>query len=95
MTEAAARERGDNVKVKTVDTSSWYSNRRIRQPAGLAKTVIDADSDKILGAHLLGAHADEVINIFALAVRFGISASEIRQMIYTYPTSGSDVPYML
>ncbi len=95
MTEAGARERGDNVKVKTVDTSSWYSNRRIRQPAGLAKTVIDADSDKILGAHLLGAHADEVINIFALAVRFGISASEIRQMIYTYPTSGSDVPYMV
>ncbi len=95
MTEAAARERGANVKVKTVDTGSWYSNRRIRQPAGLAKTVIDADSDTILGAHLLGAHSDEVINIFALAVRFGISASELRHTIYAYPTSGSDVPYML
>lgn len=95
MTESSAREHGVNVKVKTIDTSSWYSNRRIRQSAGLVKTVIDADSDKLLGAHLLGAHSDEVINLFALAVRFGISARELRHMIYAYPTGGSDIPYML
>lgn len=95
MTESAARESGANVKVKTVDTTGWYSNRRVRQPVGLLKTVIDADTDKVLGAHLLGVHADEVINLFALAVRFGISAGELRHMIYAYPTSGSDVPYML
>ncbi len=95
MTESAARESGVNVNVKTVDTTSWYSNRRVRQPVGLVKTVTDADTDRILGAHLLGAHADEVINIFALAVRFGISARDLRHMIYAYPTGGSDVPYML
>ena len=95
MTEAAARARGGNVKVKAVDTTSWYSTRRIRQPVGMVKTVIDADTDNLLGAHLLGAHSDEVINVFALAVRFGISARELRHMIYAYPTGGSDVPYML
>ncbi len=42
-----------------------------------------------------GAHAEEVINLFALAVRFGIAAKELRQMIYAYPTSASDVPHML
>ena len=52
-------------------------------------------SDRILGAHLLGVHAEEVINLFALAVRFGITAKDLRQMIYAYPTSGSDIPYML
>ena len=95
LTEATAREHGVNVKVKTVDTSSWYSNRRIREPVGLVKTLVNADTEKIVGAHLLGAHADEVINLFALAVRFGIPALELRHMIYAYPTSGSDVPYML
>lgn len=95
MTESAARKRGGNVKVKTTDTTSWYSNRRVRQPVGLVKTVTDADTDKLLGAHLFGPHSDEVINIFALAVRFGISARELRHMIYAYPTSGSDVPYMV
>jgi len=40
-------------------------------------------------------HAEEVINLFALAVRFGITAKDLRQTIYAYPTSGSDIPYML
>ena len=95
LTEQAARDQGLNVRVETGDTTGWYSNRRIRESVGMFKTVVDADSDRVVGAHLLGAHVEEVINIFALAVRFGITAKELRQMIYAYPTSGSDVPYML
>ncbi len=95
LTEKAAREKGIAVRVESGDTSGWYSNRRVREPVGMFKTVIEADSDRILGAHLLGVHAEEVINLFALAVRFGIPAKDLRQMIYAYPTSGSDIPYML
>lgn len=95
LTEKAARDKGLRVRIETGDTTGWYSNRRVREPVGMFKTVVDADSDRVLGAHLLGAHVDEVINIFALAVRFGIGAKELRQMIYAYPTSGSDVPFML
>lgn len=95
LTEKAAREQRIAVRVESGDTSGWYSNRRVREPVGMFKTVIDADSDRVLGAHLLGVHADEVINLFALAVRFGITAKDLRQMIYAYPTSGSDIPYML
>ncbi len=95
LTEKAARAQGLAVRIETGDTTRWYSNRRIRESVGMFKTVVDADSDRVLGAHLLGAHADEVINIFALAVRFSIAAKELRQMVYAYPTSGSDVPHML
>lgn len=95
LTEKAARDKGLNVRIESGDTTGWYSNRRVREPIGMFKTIVDADSDHVLGAHLLGAHVEEVINIFALAVRFGITAKELRQMIYAYPTSGSDVPYML
>ena len=95
LTEKAARAQGLAVRIETGDTTRWYSNRRIRESVGMFKTVVDADSDRLLGAHLLGAHADEVINIFALAVRFSIAAKELRQMVYAYPTSGSDVPHML
>ena len=95
LTEKAAREQRISVRVESGDTSGWYSNRRVREPVGMFKTVIEADSDRILGAHLLGVHAEEVINLFALAVRFGITAKDLRQMIYAYPTSGSDIPYML
>lgn len=95
LTEKAARDKGLRVRIETGDTTGWYSNRRVREPAGMFKTLVDADSDRVLGAHLLGAHVDDVINIFALAVRFGIGAKELRQMIYAYPTSGSDIPHML
>lgn len=94
LTEAAARRQGLDVLVECGETGDWYSNRRVREPAGMFKTVVDAASDRVLGAHLLGTHAEEVINVFALAVRFGIPARELRQMIYAYPTSGSDLPYM-
>jgi glutathione reductase (NADPH) len=48
-----------------------------------------------LGAHLLGSHAEEVINIFALAIRHGFRADDLTDMVYTYPTSGSDIRYMV
>ncbi|MFN2517157.1 MAG: hypothetical protein ABR556_13190 [Pyrinomonadaceae bacterium] len=42
-----------------------------------------------------GQHADEVINIFALAIRFGLKAEDLKTMIYSYPTSASDLSYMV
>lgn len=57
--------------------------------------LVEDESQQILGAHLLGPHAEEVINIFAVAVRFGIRADELKQMLFAYPTSASDVVHML
>lgn len=95
LTEANARLRGHTVQVRTEDTSGWYANRRVREPVAMYKTIVDRDTDLVLGAHLLGSHADEVINLFALAIRFGIPTSDLKRMIYAYPTSGSDIAYML
>ena len=95
LTEKAARAKGIDIRVEAGDTTSWYSNRRIRQPVGMFKTIVAAETGAVLGAHILGTHAEEVINLFALAIRFGITATDMRQMIYAYPTSASDVSYML
>ncbi len=59
------------------------------------KALIEEESDHILGAHLLGPRADEVINLFALAIRLRIPARELQQVIFAYPTYGSDVRFML
>ena len=95
ITEAEARQQGIEVRVQCGDTSGWYSNRRVRESVGMYKTVIEAKTDRLVGAHLLGTHADELINLFALAVRLELPATELRHMIYAYPTSMSDIPYML
>lgn len=95
LTEAGARQQDLHVQVKCEDTSDWFSNRRIREPAAMFKTVVEKETDRILGAHLLGPEAPDVINIFALAVRHGLTAADLRHMIYAYPTCSSDVSHML
>jgi glutathione reductase (NADPH) len=93
--EEAARDRGLKFKVKHEDTSSWYSSRRVNLPHSGYKVLVDEDSGQILGAHLLGLHAEEVINLFALAIRTGLKADDLRRVPYGYPSSSSDVRYMV
>ena len=59
------------------------------------KVLVEEGTERILGTHLLGPHADEVINLFALAMRARLPASGLKEAIFAYPTSGSDVSYML
>ena len=59
------------------------------------KVLIEEGSERILGAHLLGPHGEETINLFALAMRSGLRASNLKEMLFAYPTHASDVRYML
>lgn len=95
LTEAEARAQGRDIRVKCEDTASWFSNRRVQEPAAMFKTIVDTVTDRVLGAHLLGPDAADVINLFALAVRHDLTATDLKHMIYSYPTSSSDVSYML
>lgn len=49
----------------------------------------------LLGAHVVGPQAEEVINVFALALRQRMRATDLREMLWAYPTHGSDVQYMV
>ena len=57
--------------------------------------MIDEESVLIVGAHLGGPHVDEVINIFALAIRHGLTADDLKTTMFAYPTGASDVGSML
>jgi glutathione reductase (NADPH) len=95
LTEEAARTQGLRFQTHYQDTSEWFTARRVGETASGYKVLVEEESQRILGAHLLGPHAEEVINIFAVAVRFGIRADELKQMLFAYPTSASDVVHML
>lgn len=95
LQEETARERGLKFRVNHANTSGWYSSRRVGEKHSAYKVLIEESSDRILGAHLLGPNSDELINVFALAIRSGIPAASLKEMIFAYPTHGSDVPYML
>ncbi len=95
LTEAEARRQGLDVRVKAEESAGWYSNRRVNQTAAMFKTVVEKETERILGAHLLGPHAEDVINLFALAIRQGLTATDLKHQLYAYPTAGSDLPYMV
>lgn len=95
LTEQAATERGLRFRTSLLDTSSWYSSRRVGETHSGSKVLIEEESGLILGAHLLGPSAEEMINLFAMAMRTGTTSSQIKKMLFAYPTHGSDMQYMV
>jgi glutathione reductase (NADPH) len=95
LSESQAHKQALKFKVKKEMTSNWYSSRRIAEKYSGFKVLVEEGTDRILGAHLLGIEADEVINLFGVAMRSRMRVTELRDMLYAYPTRGSDVPYML
>ena len=93
-TEEAA-ERDADVMVRHADMSAWFAQRRLGQTHAGAKVITDRASGRILGAHLLGVNAEEVINVFALAVRCGLTVSDLQAAEWAYPTAGSDIKYLV
>ncbi|HTV54663.1 MAG TPA: NAD(P)/FAD-dependent oxidoreductase, partial [Terriglobia bacterium] len=95
LQQKAAREQGRKFRVNHAETSEWYSSRRIGEKCSGYKVLVEEGSNRIIGAHLLGFDSEDVINIFAMAIRLGIVASQLKEMIFTYPTRCSDLEYML
>jgi len=77
------------------DTSGWYSSKRVALPRTGYKTLVEDGTERILGAHVLGPDAEETINIFGLAIRTGLSAGDLKDMVFAYPSIASDINSML
>ncbi|MEU2226752.1 FAD-dependent oxidoreductase [Streptomyces sp. NPDC018347] len=90
LTEREARERGHDVRVAAKPVAQIAAMPRAKivgETRGLMKFVIDAATDRILGAALLSVDSQELVNTVALAMRHGVTASELRDTIYTHPSS--------
>lgn len=95
LTEAAAQAQGVDFTTKLVDSSQWASSRRVGVRVSGAKVLVERGSGRIVGAHLLGHNADEVINVFAVAMAAGLTAADLKAMPWAYPTGGWEIVYLL
>jgi glutathione reductase (NADPH) len=95
LSESEASEQNLKFRVKKEMTSTWYSSRRVAETYSGYKVLVEEGTDRILGAHILGSEAGEVINLFALAIRSGMHATDLKHMLFAYPTSGSNLARML
>ena len=95
LSEREAREQNLKFTVKREMTSTWYSSRRVAETHSGYKVLVEEGTDRILGARIQGSEASEVINLFAIAIRSGMRATDLKHMLFAYPTSGSNMTRML
>lgn len=88
LLEEEAREEGIDFRIVHEDMAGWFSWTNMGQKHAGCKILIDNDKDVIIGAHIMGAGADEIANMFAMAVRLGLVVSDLKQVLWAYPTKG-------
>jgi len=95
LKENQAHAQGFKFKVKSENTPDWFTARRLSERVYGYKTLVEEGTGQILGAHVVGPNADEVINLFALAIRHNLTARDLQTTMFAYPTGASDIGYML
>lgn len=95
LSEEEATKKGLKFEVNKDRVPHWFTAKRINEKTYAYKTLVEKDTGKILGAHLIGPHAEEVINLFAMAIKAKFTSKDLKTMILTYPSSSSDVVYMV
>lgn len=91
MTEKEAREAGVDVKVGRFPYAAVGRARAMGETDGMVKIVGDAATDQVLGVHILGASAGELIAAAALAIRLEATVDDIAHTIHTHPTLAETV----
>ena len=95
LSETEAKDKGLNFETHLEKTDGWYSSLRVGAKWTGFKMLVEQESGKILGAHLIGPGAEEQINLFAMAMGAGLTANQIKAMIFAYPSYASDIGSMV
>jgi dihydrolipoamide dehydrogenase len=86
LTLAAARERGLDADEKSFPFRGLGRAACGHDPAGLAKVVYEQPSGRVLGVHLCGAHATDLIAEGALALSAGLTVAQLAETVHAHPT---------
>ena len=95
VSEEMAKQRGLRYELKREDMRSWRSGRTYAEDLAFAKVLMEPNGGRVLGAQLAGHDAQEMINVFAMAIRFGITARQLKEFVYAYPTFHADLSSLL
>lgn len=95
LTEESAATNGLKFRMEEGDWSQSGSVRKVCETHARYKLLIDEDSDRILGAHLLGPAAAETINLFALAINHQLTTKDLKSVLFAFPTFAADVRTMV
>ena len=86
LTEAEAKDQGYEVKIGRFPFSANGRALGMGEPVGMVKMIAEAGSSEILGAHVLGPHASDLIAEAVLAMEMGATAEDIDLTVHAHPT---------
>jgi glutathione reductase (NADPH) len=91
LSEADAVAAGHRVTVYEADFRPMKHTLAGRAERAYMKVIVDADSDKVLGAHLIGADSGEIIQALAVAITMGATKADLDRTIAVHPTSAEEL----
>lgn len=91
LTEREARYKGFNIRVATLPMTRVARAIELGETRGLMKAVVDADSDMILGAAVLGIEGGEVIAVLQMAMIAGLPYPVLRDAVFSHPTLAESI----
>lgn len=94
LDEDAARSEGHDIRVFRSEFRPMKFTLAGRQERTLCKLVVDAATDKVLGAHMLGPDAPEIIQAVAIAVKLGATKAQFDQTVAVHPTAAEEFVLM-
>jgi mercuric reductase len=86
LTEAEAHARGYRCRCSSVPVDLVPRAGAVRDPRGVIKMVLDADTQRVLGVSMVGRDAAEVIHEAAMAIRLGATVHDFIDLVHVYPT---------
>jgi len=91
LTEQQALQQGHEITVLENDASNWFNAGRIKSDGYQYKIILEKETRAILGAHIMGAAASDQINMFAIAMKAGMSMEDLKSTMFIYPSWGNDI----
>ena len=95
LTEAEARQAGYEVRVAKTSTAAVPRAKTLGRTEGFFKVVVDARTDLILGAAIIGAEASEVVTSIQMAMLGGLTWQQVRDAVITHPTMSEGLNIVL
>ncbi len=94
LTEGQAREKYGNIKVYSSDFRPMKNVFAERHERGLYKMVVDANTNRILGLHMIGPDAPEILQAAAIAVKAGLTKADFDATVALHPSMAEELVLM-
>lgn len=95
VTPSQADKDKDKYDIATIDATDWFSYARLNEPVSLVKIITEKESGNLVGATCMNNEADVLINLFSILINKKITANELSDIVFAYPTMASDLSSLL